>query len=77
MIVDVEVSVNAPVWGFTSESTTVNTSEGTKTMTVVDGGERGAAAWHNDGTSASLEPYEVTLNYTYYVPCMKYQTLTD
>lgn len=69
MIVDVEVSVNAPVWDFTTSN---NLGQ-----TTVDGGERGAAAWQNDGSSAELEPYEVTLNYTYYVPCMKYQTLTD
>lgn len=76
MVVDVEVNVNIPIWGFTDESTTVHYASGDKTMSVVDGGENGAAAWHNDGDSA-LQPANTTLNYTYYVPCMKYQTVGD
>lgn len=63
MIVDVEVSVNIPVWKFVSKSS-------------VDGATYSAVNWENDRDSA-IEPATTTLSYTYYVPCMKYQTVGD
>lgn len=63
MVVDVEVNVNIPVWKFVNKSS-------------VEGADHSALNWENDRDGA-IQPANTTLSYTYYVPCMKYQTVGE
>lgn len=66
MVVQVDVQIRQPSWGFDTGATG-----------VVSGGERGGAAWQNDRTSANINHKTTTFTYTYYVPCLKYQSITQ
>jgi len=67
------VKVVMPFWGFSSDSTdaSVNGITGTG-QAVAAGGERGAAAWNRNSRAK-----RVTFTYTSYVPCLKYQSVTQ
>lgn len=66
MVVQVDVEIRQPVWGFD-----------TSAPNVAAGGERGSTAWQNDRTSANIRNAVQTFTYTYYVPCLKYQSITE
>lgn len=62
MVCQVSVQVNQPTWGFTN----------------TDGsGRHNAPNWNNDRTDSSLKPKTTWFTYTYYVPCLKYQSITE
>lgn len=64
MVCQVSVQVNQPTWGFT------NTHN-------IEGGKHSAVNWNNDRTDSSLKPKTTWFTYTYYIPCLKYQSVTE
>lgn len=67
------VKVVMPFWGFsTSGSDRANNGIQATGQAVAAGGERGAAAWNRNSRAK-----RVTFTYTSYVPCLKYQSVTQ
>lgn len=69
--VQVRVMVYQPFWGFGTGGGTDYVSGGTAAGTA-QGGEFGGANWQRRDKAAS-----VVLSYTYYVPCLKYKSVTQ
>lgn len=62
MVCQVLVNVNQPTWGWVS-----NDANNTKS----------SVNFQNDRTDASIQPKTHSFVYTYYVPCLKYQSVTQ
>lgn len=61
------VIVRQPKWGFNMDMGAARSGD------TVDGGERGSTEWSKFET----RPYEHVLFYTYYVPCLRYKSVTQ
>lgn len=75
--VQVRVRVRQPMWGFGRGSdTSLSYNAGGTNDGVAEGGEYGAANWQNR-TSRNPNGASAILSYTYYVPCLKYKSVTQ
>ncbi len=67
------VKVVMPFWGFSSDADDASVNGIQQTgQAVAAGGERGAAAWNRNSRAK-----RITFTYTSYVPCLKYQSVTQ